>query len=258
MLFWGFLYNSVGELASVRGLDYSGVIMTRWDVMIPVVPVMVVPYILVYFHPPVYVLGTISKYGLRKAVQPVRRFYTTQVSLMALSYLIYIALPTSIADISMRVQGLAPPADASFITLLNYRFIHEHLTLFNACPSMHVGHTLSMAIIHWDDASPGYRLGMLGAAVTFFSTVLTRAHYIMDVPCGIIMAIVFDRAIFRPWKARKTLSAFDTWMNQLPHLRKAMLCASVPVLILLLNEYLSLVTGTRVDAIGMLLGRPRV
>ena len=119
---------------------------------------------------------------------------------------------------------------------------------------MHVAHTLSMAIVHTNEGVPLYTGGIIFAILTFFSTVLTRAHFIMDVPCGILVAYGIDTFLYRPWKQRKTPSRLDVFLEGLFPMNRVILFLTAPVLILLLNEYLAQVTGVRVDMIGMLLG----
>jgi len=87
--------------------------------MVEVMPVMVVPYFLVYFHPTVFSLAIMYTRGVRKALPVIRRFYFTQITLMSVSYFLYIALPTGISSISLR--DTPPPADADFLTVYNYR-----------------------------------------------------------------------------------------------------------------------------------------
>ena len=263
MLFYGFLYNPIGELAAARNVDYSIYICTEWDSMVPVVPFMVVPYFLVYFIPGVYTMGTLWSQGILRSLGPVRRYFFTQILVMTICYILYIVFPTSIESISMRDQ---PPIISTLIdsngegvggimatladhfALMNYRFVHQHMTLYCACPSMHVSLTLCMAFVHYKESVVGWTWAVLGAIVTFFSTVLTRAHYILDVPFGMMVACLMYQCIYLPLRSLN-LQNIKGLLSKNTHLA---MCAIFPALILIVNEYLSNIAGMRTDFIRMM------
>lgn len=57
-------YNAVGEFARMRGGDYTEYIATRYDAMVPCYPLLIIPYILVYFIPFVFFFDQLFVTGL--------------------------------------------------------------------------------------------------------------------------------------------------------------------------------------------------
>ena len=200
---FGLWYNGVGTLASWRGLDYAPVIATALDQRLPVVEQLILPYIAVYFMPFVYVICAVTGKGVQGALGHVRLFYAVQLGLMASCYALYVAFPTSIA----LLHFAKPAADAPALLRLTHSFVHAGMTSFNACPSMHIAHCVSMAWIQTADGLPGALWSSAFAGVTLFSTVLTKAHFVFDVSAGLILAQLFDMHVYRPCAAAGTFSS---------------------------------------------------
>lgn len=250
MLFYGFWYNPMGELAkwrAARGHDYTGIVKTQWDDQIPVVVPFIVPYFLVYLQPLVYVAICISSKGLRASLPFLRKFHSTQFTLMTAAYIMYVLFPVSISSIMYPF-----PENGTFLDKYTWTFVKNGMSDFCACPSMHVAHVLSMSLIHRHDGLPGSSVAMAFAFCTLFSTVFTRAHYIMDVPCGVALAFAVDRLLFKSLTSKRT--RLDKPDGGLSRQGRIALCIAIPTCVFLGSEILGRWTNARVDMFGMLAG----
>jgi hypothetical protein len=246
----GMFYNSVGALASDRGVDYTDVIATRYDYQIPVVPMMIIPYTFVYVLPYAHTAICLSKHGLHRSMARIRRFYLTQAMLMGSAYLLYILFPVSISSFGTEV----PTESTGMLQRYTYNFVNKGMTTFCACPSMHVAHTLSVALIQHADKLPGSKVAMVAAFATLFSTVMTRAHFIMDVPFGIVFALLINHSIFRNLQGKlhpPPKGTASRWSLG----RRAVALFTAPLALFSFFVYLEKATGSETDMLGMLTGR---
>ena len=253
MLFYGFWYNPMGEFAKWRALaghDYTSVVKTRWDDSIPVVVPFIIPYFLVYMQPLVYVAIAVRTKGLRASLPILRRFHFTQFFLMSTAYVCYVLFPVSIASIMYP----RPVDSAPFLARYTWTLIKNGMSDYCACPSMHVAHVLSMSLVHQSDGLPGRYVASCFAILTCLSTVFTRAHYINDVPAGILLAFFVDRFVFRPMKGSRGYFYDRTDLGVSSNARRVAIAAAVPAAVLLGSEILVYFTNARVDMIGMLAG----
>jgi hypothetical protein len=249
MLFYGFYYNCIGEVASWRNVDYSTIVATKYDYMMPLVPELIIPYFLVYLQAPAYVAICLFYHGVHKSLGLVRRFYITQFFVMHFAYILYVAFPVSIESIAQ-----LKPLNGDFLENFTYNFVQNGMSKFCACPSMHVTHTLSMAFIHDAERVPGYTIAWLAAILTFASTVLTRAHFILDVPCGCALAFILDIYLFKPMFKVQAFEYVPIKKSSTYSFLRIIIMILVPSLIYYGYIYISFITGVSTDMVAMLTG----
>lgn len=253
LLVLGFYYNSIGVVASWRGVDYASVIATRFDYMVQPVPIFIIPYVYNYLMPIVFVAYSVEQFGVQGCLGVVRRFYLTQTTLLLSSYALFIIFPVGISSIAWA----RPPATAGFLTHYTYSFVQLGMCTFNSFPSMHVASTLSIAWIQRAESLPGATFALAFAVTTFFSTVLTRAHFIADVPGGMLLALAVDAVVYRPLKRREQRlfgdqrshggSSSSSAPSVTALLLRAAAVVAAPALAQWGKEALADATGTRVD-----------
>lgn len=248
MLFYGFYYNCIGEVASWRNVDYSNIVATKYDYMVPLVPELIIPYFLVYLQAPTYVAICLFYHGVHKSLGLVRRFYITQFFVMHCAYILYIAFPVSIESIAQ-----LKPMNDNFLENFTYNFVQNGMSKFCACPSMHVSHTLSMAFIHDTERIPGYNIAWFAAILTFASTILTRAHFILDVPCGCVLAYILDIFLFKPMFKVKAFEYIQIKKRSYTFFRIIVMIL-IPSFIYYGYRCISKLTGVSTDVVAMLIG----
>ncbi len=59
---------------------------------------------------------------------------------------------------------------------------------FNIMPSMHVGHSVLIALFYWQQKSKLAPIMTIGTVLISMSTVLVKQHYIIDLPAGLLLA----------------------------------------------------------------------
>jgi len=187
-------YNPVGELGKQRGVDYSDWVHPKsgplhWlEVNCPLIPWMVFPYIAVYAMPFIYPFALIAKYGWDMG--KLRRFYLTQMILITVAFTCYYLFPVQTNLLwDEETQSFDIGGD-SWIHELNFKFVHQGISFWVACPSMHTAHSWSIAFAFTQQELPLTRLMQFLAAITIVSTLTTRAHHPPHVGFGIILAVL--------------------------------------------------------------------
>jgi hypothetical protein len=174
-------YNAVGELASRRGLDYAWVVdkyTYSFDRALPLVPHFVFFYIGVYFMPIAFLACAVHKYGFDMGL--IRRFFALQMVLILSAFFFYYAFPTKTDLITDPVTGeIDVDISSTWVHALNYRFIHQGISMWVAAPSMHCGHAFSIAFAFTMLELPYTRVAQFMAFITLFSTTLCKPHPIM-------------------------------------------------------------------------------
>ncbi len=247
----GLWYNGIGTLAKWRSVSYTQMVETRMDHSLPIVKEMIIPYMMVYFMPSTYVIASLAGKGVKDSVSNVRLFYAVQITLMATCYALYILFPVSISPIAID----KPAADAHLLMKLTYTFVHTGMTTFCACPSMHVGHCTSMAWIQHEEGLPGALWTYAFAIITFFSTVLTKAHFVMDVPAGLLTAWLFDRYMRRPLRDSGALAVPAKASERMTIGKRCLCICAAPTLMLAGAVWVIQYTGSNVDVVSMFSGR---
>jgi len=243
-------YNPVGEIA--KSWDNGNSIFMRIDnhlewmeKLVPYVPAMIFPYVAVYAMPLAYLLSlSISSHGLDLA--RVRRFFLTQILLITTAFLIYILAP-------VRTDLLWNPATQqheygaeSWIGRLCYKHVHQGISLYVACPSMHTAHAFSIAAAFVADKLHGARLACLLAVVTLFSTTMTKAHPPPHLAFGLLLAYAGHHLIFRPLTHRMSTLSHEpaTWA-------RFYIMAMAPVAFVVAGEKLHQISGWSTDIPAM-------
>ena len=248
---FGLWYNGVGTIASWRGVDYASIIATSLDQKLPVVEQLILPYIWAYFMPFVYVVCAVKGKGVRQALANVRLFYAVQMGLMGTCYALYVLFPTSIATL----HWAQPPATAPALLHLTHSFVHAGMTSFNACPSMHVAHCVSIAWIQSADKLPYAHWSSAFAVITLFSTFLTKAHFLADVPAGLALAQLFDMHVYRPCASSGTFANAKTKAaKKMSEAARVALICSAPALMLVGMVTITVYTGANVNPATMFQG----
>jgi len=193
-------YNLIGELARQRGVDYTPYIFVKYDLMIPVIPWTIIPYILVYTVPFIYTAGICYKVGVRAAMPSVRRMWLANALMLAAAFAIFYYFPTQISDLADYEVG------DGWLDILTFQFVHKGLTKFCAFPSLHVANVWYSSSVAKRHAVPGDMFLRVFAWLQFICTVGTRAHFLWDLPAGWILAELFYRAAFVPLEKLNLLS----------------------------------------------------
>ena len=182
-------YNPVGELARQWRSEGPSVferIDAEFDWMtakIPYVPSFVVPYVLVYAMPALYLAAHVDKHGLGK-IAAARRFFFHQMALIVAAFALYLAFPTE-TDL-IPAERAAPSTAMSKVCV---DFVHKGISQYVACPSMHVAHAASIAMAFRADGLRGASFAKAMAHITYASTLLTKAHPLPHIFFGFLLAL---------------------------------------------------------------------
>jgi len=233
VLFVFYYYNFIGELARGRGFHYNHLFYIQLDNYIPNFPIMIVPYLLVYALVWVYWFSVRirapqegkSGWDLGK----LRRGWGVHILLILTGYVIFYLVPVHIAPLGNYEPG------SGFFDKLAFQIVHRGMTRYAAFPSMHVANAWFCVWLHREQNLPGLWIARVLSYFQLVDTVLVRAHYLLDLPAGLILAEVFGRFILAPIEKRK-------WFNSIHPLPSAAIII-LPILFYLPIIYLSSVTG---------------
>jgi membrane-associated phospholipid phosphatase len=141
---------------------------TTWDEQIPLEPGWVWVYLLPYLVAPL-VMGL---------VRPIKR----GLAVVALSLIIFICVPTKIADRSTDI------ADPSLTGVLYTQMVTIDEPPANAAPSLHVSLTFLLALALWRDFPKWWPVTAVGVILVWLATLFTHQHHLLDVATGILLA----------------------------------------------------------------------
>jgi membrane-associated phospholipid phosphatase len=68
------------------------------------------------------------------------------------------------------------------------RFIYRMDMGWNVFPSLHVGHSVLVALLFWKHGPKLFPIVAIGSALISASTVLIKQHYVVDIPAGLALA----------------------------------------------------------------------
>ena len=183
-------YNLVGTVAAARGIDYGPLVAGPLDSMVPLVPVFVLPYLFVWVFPLLLVGCAVFERGSDPAL--FLRLSLSLLALMVVNYVLWIAFPVSV-NLRVDVAVLANHGWLGQLVGFNY----ERATPWNSCPSFHVA-------APWFLCRALPPIGRLprwffwsATAAIIASTVLIRIHYLIDIPCGIVVAELVHQLVHR-------------------------------------------------------------
>ncbi|NNM29029.1 MAG: hypothetical protein HKO57_05870 [Akkermansiaceae bacterium] len=188
----GLVYNGIGEIAAARGVDYGPLLKIPLDAHIPLVPVFVLAYLLVWFFPLALIAVVAWERGLDPA--PFRRLSVELLALMLTCYALWIVFPVSV---DLRVEDSALERHGWLGELVGFNY--GRASLWNACPSFHVaGPWLLCRAL-----PPSHRAWRVifwaAVAAIMASTVLIRIHYLLDIVFGVAVAEVVHHLVRRRW-----------------------------------------------------------
>jgi len=201
VLFVFYYYNFIGELARMRGIDYNEYLLTKWDMQIPNVSFMIVPYVGVYGLVWVYWLAAVTtaptKLSYKWDLGKLRRGWGVHILLIFAGYIIFYLVPVHIEPLGNYEPG------PRWIDKLAFQIVHRGMTRFAAFPSMHVANAWFCVWLHKSQNLPGIWIARILAYFQIVDTVFVRAHYMLDIPAGWLLAEFFGRFVLAPIEKRK-------------------------------------------------------
>jgi len=228
-----YYYNFIGELARLRGINYNDYIFTKWDTQIPLVSVMIIPYVLVYALIWVYWIMVAytasSKDKFHWDLGKLRRGWGVHISLIFTGYFLFYLIPIHIGPLGNYEPG------SSWIDKVAFQIVHRGMTRYAAFPSMHVANAWFCVWLHKTQNLPGIWIARILAYFQFVDTVFVRAHYLFDLPAGWLLAECFGRFVLTPIEKRQ-------WFNRTKPLPLGVILC-IPILFYLPILCLSNITG---------------
>ena len=184
LLLHGIYYNTIGELASLRGVDFSSWLVTPLDHQLPFAPIFIIPYSAIWLLP-VYMVLRLHRAGV--TVQQIRRISVSFMGLILACYAFWLLFPVKM---SMRME-LEPGGWLTGLTAFTY----HNATAWNAFPSFHVAAPwlICRVLGHYTGKLPAGVVLLTGAI--FLATLGIRIHYIADIAGGILIAELVYRVL---------------------------------------------------------------
>jgi len=201
MMIYFLWYNAVGELTKLRGVDYTEYFITSLDLKIPPFCVFIIPYVGIYALPVAYLLVVWKSRALD--VTLIRRAFSARFVMITLAYLAFYYLPVSIGPIA------APFVAGGAHNIFEHwalQFVHKGMSQFCALPSMHVANVWFDSYVWNTQKLPGGTLIRIFAWLQFPATIGTRAHLLLDLPAGVVMAEVCVRCVYWPLERRQAFA----------------------------------------------------
>jgi membrane-associated phospholipid phosphatase len=200
-------YWTIAHIASLRHIDYAPYLMTSIDKGIPYVDWFLPFYLIGFIFPATIVFLFIYLSDFKFDISVVRRMACGAISLISVSYLSFLAFPTSMGPLINSVN-----LDADKYFLFNGFFsVYNKVSMpfFNAFPSLHISVPwfMLLTLFHFIkmDKIKEKVVGSLLIFVficIFMATLTLKYHYLLDVLCGLVMgsftfAVVLKTDFFR-------------------------------------------------------------
>lgn len=192
-----FIWFAVLEAWTKR--DFT-ILHCKLDDIIPFIPHFIIPY---YLWFPFVAFFCIYFY-IKMPVKETVKFYTSLVSGMVLTLIIYTIWPNAL---SLRPEIIE---DGSIIgSLVSGLYVIDTDT--NVCPSLHVLNTLAIDVAYFvSDKFRGRHLQnimmIILSALICMSTVFLKQHSVIDVISAVIVCIVISLVVYLPDKLKKNSS----------------------------------------------------
>lgn len=195
----GAFYNTIGDLASLRGVDFGPWLATPLDRLIPFSALFIIPYTAIWLLPIYMVVRLKRQDGF--TVQQMRRVSGAFVALILVCYALWIAFPM---QMNVRAaEGLL--VDGGLLGQFT-QFTYQNATPWNACPSFHVAAPwLICRILSLYTGKVPVPIACLTAAI-FLATVGIRIHYLLDIVGGILVAETVHRVVLLRLEQAKSLA----------------------------------------------------
>jgi membrane-associated phospholipid phosphatase len=145
---------------------------TPVDTLIPFVPSFVFAYLLYY------ALLLLPLFVFRRSYQldhVIKAFLLMQVS----ASVVFLAFPSRMVRPALVPDGVSGAA---------LRVLYEVDPAWNVFPSLHVGHSVLVAMMFWRYRRQMFPAVATAAALIIASTVLVKQHYVLDVVAGALLA----------------------------------------------------------------------
>jgi len=130
--------------------------------------------------------------------------FFAQSLLITAGYILFYVFPVHIKELGRFEVG------TGFWDTINYQFVHRGMTRYAAFPSMHVANAWFCAYLFKVQNLPGAWIANTFAYLQFIDTLLTRAHFILDIPAGWLLAELMARFMLIPLERSKC------WNSQKP------------------------------------------
>ncbi len=177
----GVLYNTIGEIAAARGVDYLPWIEIPLDARVPFVPVFVLAYLLVWIFPILLIAWSVAERGVDPAF--FRRLSVSLLVLMLFCYGLWILFP--VCD-KLRVDAAELARHGWLGDLVGFNYVRA--SHWNACPSFHVAGPWFLYRAIPLASRCGRWIFLFAVLAIIASTVLIRIHYLLDIVFGILVA----------------------------------------------------------------------
>ncbi len=170
------------------------------DDIIPFVPQFIIPYYLWFPFVAFFCIYFYIKMPVRETV----KFYTSLVSGMVLTLIIYTIWPNAL---SLRPEVIEEGGIIG--SLVSGLYVIDTDT--NVCPSLHVLNTLAIDVAYFvSDKFRGRHLQNIGmiilSALICMSTVFLKQHSVIDVASAVVVCIVISLVIYLPDRLKKNPS----------------------------------------------------
>ena len=188
--FHGLMYIEFSKITASRGVDFGPAVTTPLDASVPFLPLMVIPYMIAWVYPAIFLVLLLTKQDFEIAI--VRRILLAVLILEAFCYVLWFAFPIKV---SLRVTeaALAEHGWLGSLVSLNYKYS----PVWHACPSFHVAGPW-----FFYRAAQLYRLPLQRTMLVLFvaiaaSTVTIRIHYLIDIAGGLLVSELVYRLVLR-------------------------------------------------------------
>lgn len=167
------IYNSCNYYTSLR--NDVGTLYFAWELSIPLIPWMVVPYMLLdafFFFAPF----------VTQTKREMRYFALRYLVMQVLAGLVFLAVPLQLAFHREEVPGIFGPV---------FQFLYGFDQIYNLLPCLHV--TIGMLVwrVYWRHTQGWVRWAIhVWFLLIIFSTLFTHQHHVADLVAGFWLAVL--------------------------------------------------------------------
>lgn len=172
---WGYFYaNDLNQQMEMQGKPFLNFI-TQWDHWIPFVPEFIYPY---YIYFPFMLLVLPITRTRQQFYQVLTAFAILETTAIAT----FILLPAKIT-----IRPTVEPINFTYWLVYHMFKIDPG---YNLLPSLHVGHSVLVSVFFYV-YYPRYFYPVFAVAISIvLATVFIKQHYVIDIPFGILYALV--------------------------------------------------------------------
>lgn len=173
-------YNKIGALVQARNVDYSYLIRTKFDDVVPLVKFFVFPYLYAWISG--FVIAVLLLFT-ETSLPELRRIFFCAVLLYLTHVVLWFLFPVS-------AVGLVPELkDSSGIMNRLLQLTYQDSSMWNSFPSTHVSLPWLFCLFSRPKCSRyvGFVLLALTVAITL-STMFVKIHFVADAVSGMVLA----------------------------------------------------------------------